>query len=58
MAEKSCVEDIGDDEDIGLCYLEVLALVKLEYICLEISSLSLTIGLPDSLQKPISNRSK
>ena len=55
MAEETGVEDVGNDENIGLCHIEVLSLVEFEHISFKISSLSLTICLPHHPQKPISN---
>lgn len=56
MAEETCMKDVSDDEDISLSNLEILTFIKIKHVCLEISSLVLTIGLPNLSQEPISER--
>lgn len=43
MAVEAGVEDVGQNEDIGLCDLEILALVKFENVGLEVCSLCFAI---------------
>ena len=47
MAEETCMKDVSNDEDISLSNLEILTFVKIKHVCFEISSLVLTVGLPN-----------
>ena len=54
MAEETCMKDVSNDEDISLSNLEILTFVKIKDVYFEISSLVLTVGLPNLSQKPVS----
>jgi len=56
MAEETCMKDVRDHEDVSLSYLKILSFVKIKHICFEISSLGLTVSLPDLSQEPVSER--
>ena len=54
MAEETCMKDVSNDEDISLSNLEILTFVKIKHVYFEISSLVLTVGLPNLSQEPVS----
>lgn len=55
MAEETCMENVGQNEDICFGYLEILPFVKFQNVVLEILVLVLTIRLSDLTKQPISH---